>query len=333
MNDCTEFQDLISAYVDGELTEADKASLEAHMSACADCSAILEIYRSISTAVDGSLEPAPESLHTGVMEKIRNADDAQLSARIRKFKTVNVIFSRYVPIAACLVFILLVAARLFGGGGLLNKSDSGSTSLEAAPSSAPSSAANAAGGSMNLESQDEQDSNARDEGGFGGTAGMNDSASPPAAAPNPDAPPLETADDQARNGNNAATNPAAAAPSAAPSAELGPPQMSGQEAEDAKPEPEEVNDGMAANVAPDMDEPESVLLPGVYAVIMIRGKLPALLSEYEPEDAATGGVRFYILPRAAADALIAEISGSAGVSVNLSDENGEYAHVYYTPGE
>ena len=79
MNNCAEYMDLISAHADGELSESENRRLIEHISACKSCSALLDIYREISTAVDESAVPAPVSLRAGVMDRVLGGGAAPAS--------------------------------------------------------------------------------------------------------------------------------------------------------------------------------------------------------------------------------------------------------------
>ena len=82
MNECAKFQDNISAYFDGELSETDAAGFEAHLEVCKDCSSYLEIYSEISKTINGSFVEAPDALSAGVMDKIIRGDAEADSGRI-----------------------------------------------------------------------------------------------------------------------------------------------------------------------------------------------------------------------------------------------------------
>jgi len=108
MKNCRDYPEIISAYLDGELSEDDMRSVDEHLAACESCSAILEFYREISAASDESMITPPESLASGVMDRILNGD---IKAEKTETKTRSVplrhIFTRYAPVAACLAVILL----------------------------------------------------------------------------------------------------------------------------------------------------------------------------------------------------------------------------------
>jgi len=124
MKVCVKYSELISAYADGELTESESIDVEKHLEACDSCSALLALYREISVAVVESTVPAPESLSEGVMQKIQSGDylpgvdksddeDEPRSGDADKRRNViRVMFTRYVPMAACLAIILLAIPRL-----------------------------------------------------------------------------------------------------------------------------------------------------------------------------------------------------------------------------
>ena len=144
MKKCVEFVELISAYADGELSDHEKERCEAHLETCENCSALLDLYRGISTAVIDSCVPAPEALCRGVMEKILqggatvttvkssavatvtaiNAKAAGESittvkssatgtaANAGKREVIRLVLTRYVPVAACLAIVLLALPRI-----------------------------------------------------------------------------------------------------------------------------------------------------------------------------------------------------------------------------
>ena len=72
MNKCAEIQELISEYLDGELSSEDTARVDEHLAQCEQCSALLMLFSEINTSIRESLVPPPEKLLTGVMDKIRS---------------------------------------------------------------------------------------------------------------------------------------------------------------------------------------------------------------------------------------------------------------------
>ena len=97
MRTCAEYQELISAMLDGELTAEETAEVEAHVAVCGECKAMYEAFAAVS-----GMEAAevPDTLHEAVMTKVTAAQKA--------FKTQNNLV-RLRPIlttAACLVVIV-----------------------------------------------------------------------------------------------------------------------------------------------------------------------------------------------------------------------------------
>ena len=100
--------ELISAYADDELTQSDKKQVEEHITECESCSALLDLYREISVAVDETSEPVPEALRIGVMNRIINEPVYQGTDSAKKRGRYHFALTRFAPIAACLVVGLLV---------------------------------------------------------------------------------------------------------------------------------------------------------------------------------------------------------------------------------
>jgi len=73
MRSCEAYQELISALLDGELTEAEAAEVNAHIAACPDCRTMYEAFAAIGVP---DAEEVPETLHTAVMEKVTAARKA-----------------------------------------------------------------------------------------------------------------------------------------------------------------------------------------------------------------------------------------------------------------
>jgi len=136
---CVGLADLLCAYADGELTDANKKLVEDHLAICDNCSSILKIYREITTAVDDTCVDPPAALVTGVMNRIVNEETPRAEKETVQRKRNKVILLRYMPIAACLVVMLLVwqfwGNTLFTGriGGEMG----GSSMYDSMPAAAP----------------------------------------------------------------------------------------------------------------------------------------------------------------------------------------------------
>ena len=139
MKNCTEINELLSAYADNELTESDKISVEEHLAACESCSALLEIYREISISAEESNVPVPDALRIGVMNRIRSEiieTEADKEPKKKKWWQHQVLLTRLAPVAACLAVVLLVwqfGGNMSEGGGLFGRNDSAAPQAMSVP--------------------------------------------------------------------------------------------------------------------------------------------------------------------------------------------------------
>jgi hypothetical protein len=126
MKHCIEFEELISAYVDGELDSSEKPLVEEHLRACPGCLNLLALYHGMSVSLAESCIEAPGFLRDNVMGAIRNPSaagivtpvypdeiDREYEARVKRRKLVRTILTRYAPVAACLAIALLVLPQFF----------------------------------------------------------------------------------------------------------------------------------------------------------------------------------------------------------------------------
>lgn len=67
---CEEYLSLLSAHLDGALTEQEEATLQAHLSRCAHCRAILEQLQEQQSALE-QIPPMPERVHAAAMQRVR----------------------------------------------------------------------------------------------------------------------------------------------------------------------------------------------------------------------------------------------------------------------
>lgn len=105
MRSCEEYREMISAMLDGELPEAERAALEAHIASCAACAETYDAFAALTLPE----EEVPETLHAGIMARVAPAQKAlrgqRILARTRAWLTA----------AACLVFVV---GTLFAVGRL-----------------------------------------------------------------------------------------------------------------------------------------------------------------------------------------------------------------------
>jgi hypothetical protein len=105
---CIGVAELLCAYADGELENSKIHIVEDHLLICENCSAILKLYREISTAIDDTNVPAPEILRPGVMNRIQAEEIYTDTEKIKKRKQYHFILTRFAPVAACLIVGLII---------------------------------------------------------------------------------------------------------------------------------------------------------------------------------------------------------------------------------
>lgn len=104
MCNCERAQELISAYIDGEITAGEKAELDEHVAGCKDCADMLAVYSEISRAMAEDVEP-PASLRESVMSGVR-----EINAE-RKPKKAKIVWLRWVAAAAAVAIVSFVGVR------------------------------------------------------------------------------------------------------------------------------------------------------------------------------------------------------------------------------
>ena len=107
-SNCIGLADLLCAYADGELADKNIKLVEDHLAICENCSAILKVYKEITMSVNDTNEPAPDALRIGVMNRIQSESTPRKTDTDKLRKNYRMILARFVPVAACLVVMLLV---------------------------------------------------------------------------------------------------------------------------------------------------------------------------------------------------------------------------------
>lgn len=109
---CTEAQQLLSAYHDGELSEEVRADVDAHVRECADCAREVESFRKLSTMASELADPhVPESIWSGLESQLGDASPQIAGARSRKKLRVVVVLA---ALAASLLVATFVGYQLWG---------------------------------------------------------------------------------------------------------------------------------------------------------------------------------------------------------------------------
>ena len=107
MTECEKYQELISAMLDGELTESERAQVEAHVKNCDECRAMYEAFAALGSAIVPD-EDVPDTLHSGIMEKVNAAAKAKnTQQKIVRLRPI-------LAAAACLVVIVGTVFALKG---------------------------------------------------------------------------------------------------------------------------------------------------------------------------------------------------------------------------
>ena len=105
MREHSEYKELLSALIDGELDEAEKAELQAHLESCAECRDYLRLLAAVHDGLREQPDP-PEKLREGVMYKIG-------LERKRKRSLLGA-YGRWTAIAAVCCLAVLGAVKLGG---------------------------------------------------------------------------------------------------------------------------------------------------------------------------------------------------------------------------
>jgi len=127
---CVGLADLLCAYADGELGDANKQLVEDHLAICDNCTTILKVYREMSASIDDTCVDPPAALVTGVMNRIMNEEVPRVETETVQRKRNRFILTRYLPVAACLVAMLLVW-QFWGNTFFFGLTDTGAQAPEA----------------------------------------------------------------------------------------------------------------------------------------------------------------------------------------------------------
>lgn len=95
MKSCEEYQELIGMMLDGELQEADRAAVEAHIAACDDCRAMYEAFSAIGGALE--LEEVSDTCHAAIMKRV------EIAVKAKRTQGTLIRLRHCMAAAACLV--------------------------------------------------------------------------------------------------------------------------------------------------------------------------------------------------------------------------------------
>ncbi len=104
MKHCEEYSELISAFIDNEISDAETETLKAHLATCRDCRAYLIYLEKIHTESAALAEEVPDGFSARVMNSIAASEKAQKRFSIARFK--------FTAIAAAIILLVFAAGRL-----------------------------------------------------------------------------------------------------------------------------------------------------------------------------------------------------------------------------
>ena len=108
MRQCAEYLEWISAYVDGELGEAEQIELFVHLEACPSCVAALQNYQTMTIAIADAYIAPPPYLVDDVMAEIAPPPLRAVSYSPRRRSGMR----RFVAVAA--IFAVVAVVGFYG---------------------------------------------------------------------------------------------------------------------------------------------------------------------------------------------------------------------------
>lgn len=112
MENCGYFEELISAELDGELSEAEKEALRAHLETCDACRAYREALRAVS-GTEADLPAPPADLTGRIMDAVRREAEAKKKPKVIPFRR----YLRAGALAAAAALVLWAGFRVAGPKG------------------------------------------------------------------------------------------------------------------------------------------------------------------------------------------------------------------------
>ncbi len=107
MQDCSKYDIMISASLDGALNRKDAKELEKHLASCADCRRYMQLLETVKEGLHEELPDPPEMLREGIMYKIGLEKHRKLHFGA---------MGRWTAIAAVLCVVILGVVKLTGSG-------------------------------------------------------------------------------------------------------------------------------------------------------------------------------------------------------------------------
>lgn len=101
MSGCERYELMISALLDGELDEREKAELSAHIAGCEHCAALATAFAAVSGTLAESFVEPPGQLHGAVMEKVEAA------AKVKRGQNRFMLLRPIIAAAACVAVLVI----------------------------------------------------------------------------------------------------------------------------------------------------------------------------------------------------------------------------------
>ena len=114
MTDCLNFEQQISALIDGELPEAERQVLEAHLETCPDCMETYHMFSDISAAMHDISYEVPFDLKDRVLEQIEEEKVTSIEDGRKRWN-----WKHYAAMAAA--FAVVAGVAIFAGGWALEQ--------------------------------------------------------------------------------------------------------------------------------------------------------------------------------------------------------------------
>lgn len=108
MRDCSEYDIMLSARLDGELSEDEERELEEHLASCPECRKYLRLLETVRDGLKEDLPAPPETLAQGIMYKV--------GLEKKRGRLLYGAFGRWTAMAAVICIVIFGAVKLKESG-------------------------------------------------------------------------------------------------------------------------------------------------------------------------------------------------------------------------
>lgn len=113
MKSCGEYEALISAFLDGELSEAERAETAEHLASCPACQRYFDDLVAIHDALEQGEVPPPAGFAGAVMDRVRSTPQEKRERKVISFPG----WKRWAAMAACCALVVLGVWAFQARGG------------------------------------------------------------------------------------------------------------------------------------------------------------------------------------------------------------------------